>query len=177
MMDSTASDPTSIQYPRQVPLKRRCDDVPGSPGSPPDIDREDELLFPDKSTPSHLRTILAWPLEERKQMYSASVLFKELSGEVSKLRLENAELKQRLSSFSSDVSVMSASNPLNCLRPVSSLVSVVNSYEKVERRRFVIITGISGSYVPVPFSRECTIIRLLGTYRSFIDRLLYSLGV
>ncbi|KAK6030367.1 hypothetical protein OSTOST_03505, partial [Ostertagia ostertagi] len=149
-MNATPLVPSSVQNLRQGPLKRHCLEVSGSPGSSPDLDRQVELLLSDESMPSHLRTVLAWLLEERKQMYSISVLCKELSDEVTKLRSENAELKQRLSDSLSGVSIVSAPDPSTSPKPI---VPVISSFEEVERRRSVIVSGVSESLDPVSSSR------------------------
>ncbi|KAK5975466.1 hypothetical protein GCK32_022817 [Trichostrongylus colubriformis] len=161
-MSSTPLDVSSLRSTRQSPLNRPCIDLNGSPPSAADLDRHVELLITDESTSKQLKTVLAWLVEDRKQMSSMYNLCKDLSEKVNKLRLENAELKKRivdpisgtLPPQSLDPSI--PPNPSSTVKPVTLHMKILSV---VAHWLFMVLLRVETQFLLLVL---CIIIKLLG---------------
>lgn len=177
-MDTPLAAPF-VQNPRQGGLKRHRIDFTTPPTSPPDLDLQIEALLKDESLPSHLRTVVSYLVEDRKQTQSLLKICRELTEEVRLLRSENAKLKQQSSVVSNDVSQDSAP-PKSDSHEAPAKPTVHSSslpYEEVERSRSIVIAGIAESNYPSSSARVIQDIQCVRDIMDFLSIDCYPVSV
>lgn len=152
---STPLSSRPLQMNRRQPQKRQCPDVTPTQSSPTDLSSLAESILSDESIPTHLRTIISCLLEDRKQLHVMLEHCRELAQSIDGLKAEIASLRnisQPVSSPNLDSSpVFVSDNPSAQTRhPVPPSTP---SYEEIERRRSIVISGLIESQARVASER------------------------
>lgn len=135
----------SIQMHRQ-PSKRQCIDLATTPSTPGDLDDHVQSILRDDSIPAHLRTVIAFLLEDRKQLQTMMEQCREMTDTIASLRDELSVLKNSFISCSPPsqtpvTQAMDTNNSTSSSPPPTS----TQSFEEIERRRSVVIAGLGES--------------------------------
>ncbi|WKY03855.1 hypothetical protein Q1695_005089 [Nippostrongylus brasiliensis] len=143
----------SVPVFERPPVKRLCFDA--SPGTPIDsFDRDVKLVLDDQSLASHVRSVLATLIEDRKFLHSVLRRNNELLDEISVLRAENAELKKALENCGAAPLKQPSQPPRSLPSPHPPLiVHSDEAYDEKERRRCAVLIGLPESGADIPSVR------------------------
>lgn len=125
-----------------------------TPPDMPDFYSAVDLLRKDSNLPSHLRVVIGHLLEIQDQFSTVVAQNQELVEENRALQQRRDELLKENASLQSEIDKLrSEFVSKNNLSPQSSVSFSPMSFEEVERKRSVVISGIPESFAPIASSR------------------------
>lgn len=161
---ASSSVPTSIQNRRSKRVKASTQ----SPSPTTDIDSAVDLLVNDASLPPHLRVVVCHLLEMKKEYTSILSRNQDLVEEMKMVRLRNEELQKENSNLHSEIVALKSQLSSKDSASAKSLdVASPNlSYDEIERKRSIVVSGAPESFAAVPSLR---VVHDFGIVREMFD--------
>ncbi|EYB98826.1 hypothetical protein Y032_0128g1464 [Ancylostoma ceylanicum] len=144
---------------RRGPQKRQCLDLNSSP-VPRDLELQADALLKDETLPSHVRMVVSWLLEDRRQLSTMLEQYRKLSNQVDVLTSECANLKSAIDSQKSLSGQSSDSQPAFAEKPSTDSHQCpapptlpVRGFDDAERARSLVFIGVPESTIDQPSAR------------------------
>lgn len=139
-----------------------------TPPQTPDLHSAVDLLLKDANLPPHLRVVISHLLEIKDEFSKVVARNQELVEENKVIQEKSAVLLRENASLQSEVNKLryKLSSKENGLSQPNIVSTSTMSYDEIERKRSVVISGIPESFAPVASSR---VLHDIAHLRQFFD--------